>query len=182
MSKNLVRENVPLSRFGVLVAQLESVGASASQQSPDPLLSFDLLSDLLSAIDEEPRVLSLFFLLFLKRRVLQFIDSLQILILLFCFYGAFWIFFDLSVSLFNNVRNLSCYGKENARMHCIHCSSLARGGQYGIWHQWRWLRSYLEGIVFRYTPERVVSKGFFLMLREANLKELPVGSKYQFFS
>uniref|UniRef100_A0A6N2NIE1 Uncharacterized protein n=1 Tax=Salix viminalis TaxID=40686 RepID=A0A6N2NIE1_SALVM len=125
MSKNLVRENVPLSRFGVLVAQLESIGASASQQSPDPLLSFDLLSDLLSAIDEEPQ-------------------------------------------------NLSCYGKENARMHCIHCSSLARGGQYGIWHQWQWLRSYLEGIVFRYTPERVVSKGFFLMLREANLKELPL--------
>lgn len=55
MSKNFVRENVPLSRFGVLVAQLESIGASASQQSPDPLLSFDLLSDLLSAIDEEPR-------------------------------------------------------------------------------------------------------------------------------
>ncbi|KAJ6738832.1 hypothetical protein OIU74_003747 [Salix koriyanagi] len=77
-------------------------------------------------------------------------------------------------------RNLSCYGKENARMHCIHCSSLARGGQCGIWHQWQWLRSYLEGIVFRYTPERVVSKGFFLMLREANLKELPVGSKYHF--
>ncbi|KAJ6304892.1 hypothetical protein OIU78_020442 [Salix suchowensis] len=51
MSKNLVRENVPLSRFGVLVAQLESIGASASQQSPDPLLSFDLLS----AIDEEPQ-------------------------------------------------------------------------------------------------------------------------------
>ncbi|KAJ6398536.1 hypothetical protein OIU77_019346 [Salix suchowensis] len=51
MSKNLVRENVPLSRFGVLVAQLESIGASASQQSPDPLLS----SDLLSAIDEEPQ-------------------------------------------------------------------------------------------------------------------------------
>lgn len=83
--------------------------------------------------------------------------------------------------LFNNFRNLSCYGKENARMHCIHCSSLARGGQCGIWHQWQWLRSYLEGIVFRYTPERVVSKGFFLMLREANLKELPVGSKYHFF-
>ncbi|KAJ6403565.1 hypothetical protein OIU84_015473 [Salix udensis] len=51
MSMNLVRENVPLSRFGVLVAQLESIGASASQQSPDPLLSFDLLS----AIDEEPQ-------------------------------------------------------------------------------------------------------------------------------
>lgn len=65
MSKNLVRENVPLSRFGVLVAQLESIGASASQQSPDPLLSFDLLS----AIDEEPQVLPFLSPLFLKRRV-----------------------------------------------------------------------------------------------------------------
>ena len=90
MSKNLVRENVPLSRFGVLVAQLESIGASASQQSPDPLLSFDLLS----AIDEEPQVLPFLPLLFLKRRVFYFFDCLQILILLFCFYGAFWIFFD----------------------------------------------------------------------------------------
>lgn len=50
-----MRENVPLSRFGVLVAQLESLVASASQQSPDPLLCFDLLSDLISAIDEEPK-------------------------------------------------------------------------------------------------------------------------------
>lgn len=50
-----MRENVPLSRFGVLVAQLESIVASASQQSPDPLLCFDLLSDLISAIDEEPK-------------------------------------------------------------------------------------------------------------------------------
>ena len=72
MSKNLVRENVPLSRFGVLVAQLESIGASASQQSPDPLLSFDLLSDLLSAIDEEPQVLPFLSLFFLKRRVFYF--------------------------------------------------------------------------------------------------------------
>ncbi|KAJ6669960.1 hypothetical protein OIU85_027107, partial [Salix viminalis] len=45
MSKNLVRENVPLSRFGVLVAQLESIGASASQQSPDPLLVMRLIWD-----------------------------------------------------------------------------------------------------------------------------------------
>ncbi|KAJ6304885.1 hypothetical protein OIU78_020435 [Salix suchowensis] len=44
MSKNLVRENVPLSRFGVLVAQLESIGASASQQSPDPLSSLSISS------------------------------------------------------------------------------------------------------------------------------------------
>lgn len=56
MVKNYVRENVPLSRFGVLVAQLESIVASASQQPPDPLLCFDLLSDLISAIDEEPQV------------------------------------------------------------------------------------------------------------------------------
>ncbi|EEF45628.1 conserved hypothetical protein [Ricinus communis] len=55
MTKNYVRENVPLSRFGVLVAQLESIVASSSQQSPDPLLCFDLLSDLISAIDEEPK-------------------------------------------------------------------------------------------------------------------------------
>lgn len=60
MVKNFVRENVPLSRFGVLVAQLESIGASAAQQQPDPLLCFDLLSDLLSAIDEEPKVIYLY--------------------------------------------------------------------------------------------------------------------------
>ncbi|KAK4799124.1 hypothetical protein SAY86_024489 [Trapa natans] len=55
VARNYVRENVPLSRFGVLVAQLESIVASAAQQSPDPLLCFDLLSDLISAIDEEPK-------------------------------------------------------------------------------------------------------------------------------
>ncbi|PKI75615.1 hypothetical protein CRG98_004016 [Punica granatum] len=55
MARNYVRENVPLSRFGVLVAQLESIVASAAQQPPDPLLCFDLLSDLISAIDEEPK-------------------------------------------------------------------------------------------------------------------------------
>ncbi|KAK9272135.1 hypothetical protein L1049_002505 [Liquidambar formosana] len=55
MAKNFVRENVPLSRFGVLVAQLESIVASAAQQPPDALLCFDLLSDLLSAIDDEPK-------------------------------------------------------------------------------------------------------------------------------
>ncbi|KAK1263806.1 hypothetical protein QJS04_geneDACA011908 [Acorus gramineus] len=46
-------ENVPLSRFGVLVAQLESIAASAPQQPPDPILCFDLLSELVSAINEE---------------------------------------------------------------------------------------------------------------------------------
>ncbi|XP_038720133.1 protein SWEETIE isoform X2 [Tripterygium wilfordii] len=55
MARNVARQNIPLSRFGVLVAQLESIVASASQQSPDPLLCFDLLSDLISAIDEEPK-------------------------------------------------------------------------------------------------------------------------------
>ncbi|PON93486.1 Coatomer beta subunit [Trema orientale] len=55
MVRNYVRENVPLSRFGVLVAQLESIVASAAQQAPEPLLCFDLLSDLISAIDEEPK-------------------------------------------------------------------------------------------------------------------------------
>ncbi|KAJ4961466.1 hypothetical protein NE237_021376 [Protea cynaroides] len=55
MAQKFVRENVPLSRFGVLVAQLESIVASASQQPPDALLCFDLLSDLISAIEEEPK-------------------------------------------------------------------------------------------------------------------------------
>lgn len=55
MAKKYVRENVPLSRFGVLVAQLESIVASSSQQPPEALLCFDLLSDLISAIDEEPK-------------------------------------------------------------------------------------------------------------------------------
>lgn len=58
MVKHFVRENVPLSRFGVLVAQLESIVASAAHKPPDPLLCFDLLSDLISAIEEEPKVFS----------------------------------------------------------------------------------------------------------------------------
>ncbi|KAK7304321.1 hypothetical protein VNO77_45189 [Canavalia gladiata] len=45
----------PLSRFGVLVAQLESIVASAVHKSPEPLLCFDLLSDLISAIDEDTK-------------------------------------------------------------------------------------------------------------------------------
>ncbi|XP_057449103.1 protein SWEETIE-like [Lotus japonicus] len=45
----------PLSRFGVLVAQLESIVASAAHKSPEPLLCFDLLSDLISAIDEDTK-------------------------------------------------------------------------------------------------------------------------------
>ncbi|XP_004232371.1 protein SWEETIE isoform X1 [Solanum lycopersicum] len=55
MAKNFVRDDVPLSRFGVLVAQLESIVASASHKSPDALLCFDLLSDLISAIAEESK-------------------------------------------------------------------------------------------------------------------------------
>ncbi|KAL3844866.1 hypothetical protein ACJIZ3_002269 [Penstemon smallii] len=55
MAKNYVRDNVPLSRFGVLVAQLESIVASATHKPPDPLLCFDLLSDLISAINDEPK-------------------------------------------------------------------------------------------------------------------------------
>ncbi|CAI9766931.1 unnamed protein product [Fraxinus pennsylvanica] len=55
MARNYVRDNVSLSRFGVLVAQLESIVASAAHKPPDPLLCFDLLSDLVSAIDEEPK-------------------------------------------------------------------------------------------------------------------------------
>jgi hypothetical protein len=47
---------IPLSRFGALVAQLESVVASARQKTPDALLCFDLLSELSSAIDEAPKV------------------------------------------------------------------------------------------------------------------------------
>ncbi|KZV35643.1 HEAT repeat-containing protein 5B [Dorcoceras hygrometricum] len=42
-------------KFGVLVAQLESIVASAAHKPPDPLLCFDLLSDLISAIEEEPK-------------------------------------------------------------------------------------------------------------------------------
>ncbi|KAL7606152.1 hypothetical protein Lser_V15G19771 [Lactuca serriola] len=55
MVRTYVRENVPLSRFGVLVAQLESIVASASHKLPDPLLCFDLLSDLISSIHDEPK-------------------------------------------------------------------------------------------------------------------------------
>ncbi|KAK1357514.1 HEAT repeat-containing protein 5B [Heracleum sosnowskyi] len=55
MAKNYVRDNVPLSRFGVLVAQLESIVFTSTHKSPDPILCFDLLSDLISAINEEPK-------------------------------------------------------------------------------------------------------------------------------
>ncbi|XP_034224220.1 protein SWEETIE isoform X2 [Prunus dulcis] len=55
MAKKYAMANAPLSEFGVLVAQLESIVASASQQPPEALLCFDLLSDLISAIDEEPK-------------------------------------------------------------------------------------------------------------------------------
>ncbi|TKV98793.1 hypothetical protein SEVIR_9G583700v4 [Setaria viridis] len=52
MAKGGGGEPIPLSRFGALVAQLESVVASAKQKPPDALLCFDLLSELSSAIDE----------------------------------------------------------------------------------------------------------------------------------
>jgi hypothetical protein len=52
-------EPIPLSRFGALVAQLESVVASARQKPPDALLCFDLLSELSSALDEAPKVATL---------------------------------------------------------------------------------------------------------------------------
>ncbi|KAL0332489.1 UNVERIFIED_CONTAM: protein SWEETIE [Sesamum calycinum] len=55
MARNYVRDNIQLSRFGVLVAQLESIVASATHKPPDPLLCFDLLSDLISAVDEEQK-------------------------------------------------------------------------------------------------------------------------------
>lgn len=57
MSKNQMA--APLSRFGVLVAQLESIVSSSSHKSPEPLLCFDLLSDLISAIDEDTKVISI---------------------------------------------------------------------------------------------------------------------------
>ncbi|XP_050123637.1 protein SWEETIE-like isoform X1 [Malus sylvestris] len=53
--KYVTTENAPLSQFGVLVAQLESIVASASHKPQEPLLCFDLLSDLISAINEEPK-------------------------------------------------------------------------------------------------------------------------------
>lgn len=53
---------VPLSRFGVLVAQLESIAASARHQPPDPLLCFDLVSELVAAIEDEPKVSPFHFL------------------------------------------------------------------------------------------------------------------------
>ncbi|KAL3630335.1 hypothetical protein CASFOL_023319 [Castilleja foliolosa] len=55
MARNYVIENAQLSRLGVLVAQLESIVASATHKPPDPLLCFDLLSDLISAIEEETK-------------------------------------------------------------------------------------------------------------------------------
>lgn len=56
MAKNFVRDEVPLSRFGVLVAQFESIVASAAHKSPDPLLCSDLLFNLISTIDKESKL------------------------------------------------------------------------------------------------------------------------------
>ncbi|GAU16516.1 hypothetical protein TSUD_167460 [Trifolium subterraneum] len=55
MSKIQITPAAPLSRFGVLVAQLESIVSSSAHKSPEPLLCFDLLSDLISAIDEDTK-------------------------------------------------------------------------------------------------------------------------------
>ncbi|KAK2359319.1 HEAT repeat-containing protein [Trifolium repens] len=55
MSKIQITPASPLSRFGVLVAQLESIVSSSAHKSPEPLLCFDLLSDLISAIDEDTK-------------------------------------------------------------------------------------------------------------------------------
>ncbi|XP_039805913.1 protein SWEETIE-like isoform X1 [Panicum virgatum] len=55
MAKSGGGEPIPLSRFGALVAQLESVVASARQKTPDALLCFDLLSELSAAINEAPK-------------------------------------------------------------------------------------------------------------------------------
>ncbi|KAL8476600.1 hypothetical protein ACS0TY_029047 [Phlomoides rotata] len=55
MARNYAGENAMLSRLGVLVAQLESIVASAAHKPPDPLLCFDLLSDLISAVEEDPK-------------------------------------------------------------------------------------------------------------------------------
>ncbi|XP_042445912.1 protein SWEETIE isoform X2 [Zingiber officinale] len=46
---------IPLSRFGVLVAQLQSIVVSARQQTPDALLCFDLLSELVASVEEESK-------------------------------------------------------------------------------------------------------------------------------
>ncbi|XP_057828164.2 protein SWEETIE isoform X1 [Cryptomeria japonica] len=54
-SEKMAEVGAPLSKFGVLVAQLNSIVASARQQAPDPLLCFDLLSDLVSTIEDEPK-------------------------------------------------------------------------------------------------------------------------------
>nr|KYP59481.1 HEAT repeat-containing protein 5B [Cajanus cajan] len=60
MAKNYIAATAPLSRCGVLVAQLESIVASAVHKSPEPLLCFDLLSDLITAIDEDTKESILF--------------------------------------------------------------------------------------------------------------------------
>ncbi|MCO5556473.1 hypothetical protein L7F22_010022 [Adiantum nelumboides] len=44
-----------LSKLDILVAQLESIVASASLKPPDPLICFDLLSDLLSSLERQSK-------------------------------------------------------------------------------------------------------------------------------
>lgn len=74
-SDRMAEAGTPLSKFGVLVAQLNSIVNSAPQQPPDPLLCFDLLSDLVSTIEDEPKA----FVLQWQRKCE---DALQSLILL----------------------------------------------------------------------------------------------------
>jgi hypothetical protein len=51
-------EGFVLSKLGILVAQLESIVHSGSVKPLQPLLCFDLLSDLLSTLDQESKVRS----------------------------------------------------------------------------------------------------------------------------
>ncbi|BBN09583.1 HEAT repeat-containing protein 5 [Marchantia polymorpha subsp. ruderalis] len=44
-----------LSKLNIIVAQLESIVAAAAHKLPEPLICFDLLVDLLSTIDQEPK-------------------------------------------------------------------------------------------------------------------------------
>ncbi|KAG9458284.1 hypothetical protein H6P81_002792 [Aristolochia fimbriata] len=75
MAKRGDREEVPLSRLSVLVAQLDSIVASAAQQPPDPLLCFDLLSNLIAVIEDEPKET----ILYCQRKCEDALHSLLIL-------------------------------------------------------------------------------------------------------
>lgn len=49
-------EGGELSKLGILVAQLESIVHSGTQKPLQPLICFDLLSDLLSTLEQESKV------------------------------------------------------------------------------------------------------------------------------